>query len=195
MKYIVLGKNIEHRWKLDDGIISVKQNDKIEKYFTKKPEMIEEIHETAYPEILRFEGVLAYNADFTSSLIINPEFSLNISENETVSVLRTVFRADLNKTFVYTDKVMEETDNKEEIEVAFMKCIKEFNKAMIKSNSKMKEYCDLHHLSYANTDCTELFNYLFTDSDYQIKDGCMKKDDCSSLRYFNCAVDSANTIN
>lgn len=192
MKYVVLGKKVQHKYSVDDKKVSVKENGETIKYFTGKPVIKNETEIAEYPEILRFEGELEINCAFGMFYHYSNMQHFNISENEEVGIEKKIFRADQNITYIYTDKICEEIDiDKEETETVHKNLLKEFNRTMIKSNPEMDRYCELHHLNYGMTDCFELFNYLFPNCMWKIENGKLVKID--AYVYLSSAVDVTKT--
>lgn len=171
MKTKVFGKKMENIYHVDHNWTQVKDDDGNSKtVYTDKPILTIETKIKEWVELFGFDGEPRYNSEY-----FGRRNKINISENETVTVEKEIFRADLNELHLRTDKIVEETDvNKEDILSVLEDQIKTFNKMMIESNIKMASYCDLHKLSYEDTDCIELFKLVFPDDEYVIEDGIMK---------------------
>lgn len=174
MRTVILGKKIEnvyevnHNWKtIDDG------NDGVKTVYTGKPTLVMTPHTKEWTEICSYDGEPRYNSE--NNYMFGTIFSknqLNISEDETVTVNKEIFRADLNEVHLETDKVLEEVDiNKEESEEILSEQIRAFNSMMITSNEKLKAYCDVHKLSYGGTDAIELFKIVYPGKQYKIENG------------------------
>ena len=170
----VFGKKIKNVYGVDHKWAEVvDENGDKKSVYTDKPELTKETKVTGWSELCSYEGEPRYNSDPLNGFFgIN---KINISEDETVRVDKEIFRADLNESHLYTDKIVEEKDiNKEDAISICESQIKAFNKMMIESNNRLMAYCDLHKLVYEDTDCIELFKLVFPDEEYVIEDGVMK---------------------
>lgn len=176
MRTVILGKKIEnvyevnHNWKtIDDG------NGGIKTVYTGKPTLVMTPYIKDWTEICSYDGEPRYNSG--SNYMFGAMFSknqINISEDETVTINKEIFRADLNEAHLETDKVLEEIDiNKEESEEILAEQIRAFNSMMITSNENLKAYCDVHKLSYGGTDAIELFKIVYPGKQYKIENGVM----------------------
>ena len=82
---------------------------------------------------------------------------INLSEDEEVTVIQKIYRADLHAYMVHTDKVLSEKDvDKEEAEFKYNKLLAEYNKTMIEDDEELLSYCKVHHLKPEETDYDEL---------------------------------------
>ena len=197
MRTVILGKKIEnvyevnHNWKtIDDG------NSGVKTVYTGKPTLVMISRIKEWIEICSYDGEPRYNSG--SNYMFDTMFSknqINISEDETVTVNKEIFRADLNEVHLKTDKVLEEVGiNKGESEEILAEQIRAFNSMMITSNDKLKTYCDVHNLAYEDTDVIELFKIVFPDEKYEIVDGVMKvKKKCVEM-YVSSARDAWESI-
>lgn len=168
MKYRVFGKITENKYEIVNCKKSVRENGVINEVFTGKPHWNKVTEVVEKPEILSFESD-GYDVNYGTMFSFT---SFHLSEEEAVKVSKSIFRADLVETHLFTDKIVEERPgNKEEAEATLDKLVKEFNKTMIKSNDKLRAYCDIHHLSYANTDCIELFKLVYPGREWRIIGG------------------------
>jgi hypothetical protein len=177
LRTVILGKKIENVYEVNynrkfiDG-----GNGKKRTVYTSKPTLVMTPRIKEWTEICSYDGEPRYNSG--SNYIFGTMFSknqINISEDETVTVNKEIFRADLNEVHLETDKVLEEVDiNKGESEEILAEQIRAFNSMMITSNEKLKAYCDIHNLAYEDTDVIELFKIVFPDEKYEIVDGVMK---------------------
>lgn len=197
MRTVILGKKIEnvyevnHNWKtIDDG------NGVVKTVYTGKPTLVMTPHIKEWAEICSYDGEPRYNSE--NNYVFGTMFSknqINISEDETVTVSKEIFRADLNKMHLETDKVLEEVDiNKEASEEILSEQIRAFNSMMITSNEKLQAYCDVHNLAYEDTDVIELFKIVFPDEKYEIVDGVMKVKKKSVEMYVSSAKDAWDSI-
>lgn len=185
MKYVVLGKKVYKSWELKDHKkITIENNKRIDEYCG-KPELIEKTDVIGYDEILRFEGVLEYN---TSNLCPSMYRKINISEDEEVAIEKKIFRADLNETYLYTDKVVEETsDNEEDAKNALRVVTEKFNKSIIEKDEQMMVYCKINGKDPKDVDCIELFKMLYPGRTYRFVNGSIKADpDYSNLTVTQC---------
>lgn len=194
MKTVILGKKIEnvyevnYKWKtIDDG------NGGVKTVYTGKPTLVMTPHVKEWAEICSYEGEPRYNSNKGYLFVaLGGVYQINISKDETVSVGKEIFRADLNETHLETDKVLEEINvNKEESEEILAEQIRAFNSMMITSNEKLKSYCDVHNLHYEETDALELFKIVFPNEQYEIINGMIKVKN-KQMAYLS-TVDLANT--
>lgn len=186
MKTKVFGKKIENIYDVDRKWKQIENNNgKTKTVYTAKPTITKETKVKDWSELCAYEGEPRYNRYSGSFFGLCDVNKLNISENETVAIEEEIFRADLNETHLYTNKIVEEKDVDKEDALSILDGqIKAFNKMMIKSNNKLMTYCDLHKLSYEDTDCIELFKLVFPDEEYTIEDGVMKvKEKVSTTAY------------
>lgn len=197
MRTVILGKKIEnvyevnHNWKtIDDG------NSGVKTVYTGKPTLVMIPHIKEWTEICSYDGEPRYNSG--SNYMFGTMFSknqINISEDETITVNKEIFRADLNEVHLETDKVLEEVDiNKEVSEEILSEQIRAFNSMMITSNEKLKAYCDVHNLPYSDTDVIELFKIVFPDEKYEIVDGVMKVKKKGVEMYVSSARDTLDSL-
>lgn len=197
MRTVILGKKIEnvyevnHNWKtIDDG------NGGVKTVYTNKPTLVMTPHIKEWVEICSYDGEPRYNSNkgYIFSALAGT-YQMNISEDETVSVGKEIFRADLNEMHLETDKVLEEVDiNKEASEEILSEQIRAFNSMMITSNEKLKAYCDVHNLAYEDTDVIELFKIVFPDEKYEIVDGIMKIKKKGVEIYVSSARDTLDSL-
>ena len=149
MKTHVMGKKINEIYKLD-----IKKDD--DGQYLKKPEMVLDNKEVEYEEILSYDGEVQRCC------------ILYISEGEEVFVERDRFRADLGDWYQYVDKVLEEKDNKADLEDELKEELKLYNIQKIMGNDKAKAYCDLHKLDYSETDYDELLKIIGNNESYVV---------------------------
>lgn len=152
--------------------------------FIAKPELMSKV-ETTWEEMYRWDGSPFYNETITRPIsLYGMTFNrMNISENESVEIEESIFRADLNELHLHSDKVLKEEVN-DDCEDKYKRLVKEFNKQMIESNEKLKERCDLYNLSYEDTDCEKLFKDVYgADKVYGIEDGKMVKSKYNNNKY------------
>ena len=172
MRTVVLGKIIENHYSVDLKQKTTDKDGKIKTVYTDKPVVNKTTEIKDWKEICSFKGEPRYNKGHKELSFLN---TINISVDDYVSIIKEVFRADLNELHLFTDKVIEEIDiDKFEADELLVKHIKDFNKTMIESNDVMRDYCDLHCLSYETSDCIKVFNLVFPDKIYEIVDGVMK---------------------
>lgn len=144
--------------------------------FSGRPKLKVETEYKWNTDILSFDGDFRYNREGQPFRSCSYN-QLNISEDETVNIVKEVFRADLNELHLYSDRLNAEINiNKEAAEKGLEKYLEDFNTMMIESNDKMKTYCDLHKLFYWETDAVELFRLLHPNGEMKIKDGKMFDD-------------------
>lgn len=153
-----------------------------------KPYISESVN-IKWEKILSYEGTPYYNFD---NNILGFKNSINISENETVDILKGIFRADLGDYFLYTTEILgTDYGNKDAIELKYQRELARFNREIIESNEQLKRYCDINKLNYEETDCIELFMLLNPDSFYVIENGELKK----SSYIFECTSTRSNISN
>lgn len=180
MKYVVLGKKVYKSWELKDHKkITIENNKRIDEYCG-KPELIEKTDIIGYEEILRFEGTLEYNEKGASWIFASRE--INISEDEEVTIEKKIFRADLNETYLYTNKVVEETsDNEEDAKNALRVVTEKFNKSIIEKDEQMMNYCKISGKDPKYVDCIELFKILYPGCSYVFVDGKLEPYSASDI--------------
>ena len=82
---------------------------------------------------------------------------INLSEDEKVTVIEKIYRADLHAYMVRTDKLLSEKDvNKGVAEYDYNQLLREYNKMMIEADEELLSYCKVHKLVPADTDYDEL---------------------------------------
>lgn len=82
---------------------------------------------------------------------------INLSEDEEVTVVAKLYRADLHAYMVHTDKVLSEKDvNKGVAEFEYNQLLREYNKMMIEADEELLNYCNVHKLVPADTEYDEL---------------------------------------
>ena len=174
MKTVLFGKKISNYCEVDYKMKHIQDSNGLCKIvYTGKPTIIKK-PKVEWIEICRYKGEPRFNSRTDYLFCSNKQ--VNISEDETISIEKEIFRADLNEMHLHTDKVIQENDiDKTESDKILCEQIKSFNEEMIKSNEKMKSYCDLHKLSYEDTDCIELFKLVYPNDEYVIENGVMKK--------------------
>ena len=172
MKTKILGQIITNKYNVDNKRKEIKNSDgKSKTIYEAKPELKKE-SEIKWADICEFEGDPRYNNKHLGWYFGR---TLNISEDEEVSVDEEIFRADLNELHLRTNKILKEIDlNKEEMEIALNKEMKLFNKEMIEADEKLKSYCILHKLSPEETDCMELFKLVYSKDVCWVTDGALK---------------------
>ena len=175
MKTVVLGKNIENIYKVDSKQKTIIDKDGKEKVvYTDIPVITKESNIVGNPELCSFKGRPSYNRVPGYFYKLSSMEEINISEDETVSIEKEIFRADLNELHLFTDKIVKETDvDKELMEDIHESHMMAFNKQMIESNDKLFSYCKLHGLDVKKTDCIELFKLVYPGSEYMIVDGTL----------------------
>lgn len=144
-----MGKKINETYKL----FIVKDNDG---QYLKKPEIVLDNREVEYEEILSYEGEVQHC------------YILYISEDEEVFVNKDRFRADLGDWYQYVNKILEEKDNKADLEDKLKEELKLYNIQKIMGNDKAKAYCDLHKLDYSETDYDELLKIVGSNESYVV---------------------------
>lgn len=178
MKYIVLGQEVE----TTETLNVYDSNDKLRC----KPRIITETKVTVTPEILSFEASnFEHNAGGETSYwkedgvdrdkYGNPKF--NINENETVSELKRVFRADIPAVMIYTNKTTKEVHTRKVMvnehlldctfentpfksegwdEESFEKYkdekFRQWNKQRVEKDTRLNDYCELHKLDKETVD-------------------------------------------
>ena len=176
MRTVILGKKIENVYDVNHNWKTIKDEDgNVKTVYTGKPTLVMTPHVKEWAEICSYDGEPRYNSTKGYVFAIGGNYQINISEDETVTIGKEIFRADLNEVHLETDKVIQKVDiNKGESEEILSEQIRAFNSMMITSNEKLKSYCDVHKLSYEDTDAIELFGIVFPDEKYEIVDGVMK---------------------
>ena len=149
MKTHVMGKKVNTTYKLD----IVKDDDG---QYLEIPKIIVDDIE------IKTEEILSYDGEVQRCCI------LYISEGEEVFVERDRFRADLGDWYQYVNKVLEEKDNKADLEDELKEELKLYNIQKIMGNDKAKAYCDLHKLDYSETDYDELLKIIGNNESYVV---------------------------
>lgn len=156
----IQGQNIEHIYSVE-----YKRNDKDGK-LTEKPRL-------NITNKIKYENLK--RADNHKNLIVYGEIGrnkkndllslythvINVSEEESVTVLEEIFRADLNAYIVHTNKIVSEKDIfKEESTEFFNKLISEYNEMKISEDKELSTYCKVHKLIPSDTDYDELVSIV-----------------------------------
>lgn len=103
------------------------------------------------------DGEIGKNDGCGGWLTLLPKHEINISEDEKVTVVEKIYRADLHAYMVHTDKVLSEKDiDKGIAEFEYNKLLREYNKTMIEADEELLSYCKVHKLVPAETDYEEL---------------------------------------
>jgi hypothetical protein len=104
------------------------------------------------------DGEIGQNKTYSSWLgLCAGNDKINLSEDEDVSVISKVYRADLHAYMVHTDKVLSEKDvNKGIAEFEYNQLLREYNQTMIEADEELLSYCKVHKLVPADTDYDEL---------------------------------------
>lgn len=146
MQTIIQGKEIETTYSVkvvrnENGIL------------TKKPELVKESKVVKWDNMFNpIDGEIEYN---TSRFFGGNR--INISESENVKVEEQIYRADINKLMVHTDKVIREKEiSKTESEKEFKKVMAEYNHLIVDNNSKMKAYCNVNKIDVDTVDIDDL---------------------------------------
>lgn len=177
MRIVLKAKDIIKTYKVNTGKIQEKfsQDLTIKEYYDKKPTLDYDETEEWKVDILSYEGELAYNYYGGGGIFrtgLNKSEEMNISETETVSVIKVIFRADLNEYHVYTNKINSRIElNKEEAKNELKKEIALYNRAMIESNDKMKRYCLDNALIPEEHNPKEIFKFVYPNKGMKIVDG------------------------
>jgi len=147
MQTIIQGKEIETTY-------SVKAVRNEQGVLTKKPELVKESKIVKWDNLFDpIDGKIEYN----SNTFFSFHNHINISEDETVAIEEEIYRADINKVMVHTDKVVREKEiNKTEAENEFKKVMAEYNHTIIDNNSKMKAYCNVNKIDVDTVDIDDL---------------------------------------
>lgn len=172
----VFGKVVENTYEVDRKLESAICNDKndVELIYTDKPTIKVTPNVASWVELCSYDGEPRYNKENLLFSLYSHRMEFNISENETVTLEKEIFRADLNEIHLHTNKIVEAVDlNKDNAEFDYEIEVRAFNKVMIESNEALKAYCDLHKMSYEDTDCFKLFEVVFPNEILKIKNGKM----------------------
>lgn len=148
MQTIIQGKEIETTY----SVKTVRNENGV---LIKKPELVKTSKVVRWNNLLNpIDGDIRLN---NSPVSFNSHFCINISENETVSIEEEIYRADINKVMVHTDKVVREKEiNKTEAENEFKKVMAEYNHSVIDNDSKMKAYCNVNKIDIDTVDIDDL---------------------------------------
>lgn len=156
IKSYIQGRYVENVWEV--------QCDRDEKTgkIAKKPRIRFDAHfkyetlQNAHGEDFIVDGEIGTNSTcgWLGLVVVN---KINLSEDEEVTVIQKIYRADLHAYMVHTDKVLSEKDiDKEEAEFKYNKLLAEYNKTMIEDDEELLSYCKVHHLKPEETDYDEL---------------------------------------
>ena len=168
MKSVVKGCIKKKEYSVVDNLKTITVGDENNSVFMDKPRLQYVTSVPSWKDILTVNGKIYYNGGEVS------ECGFNISEDETVHITKTVYRADLDEMHVFTDKVVETIEvDKVESEERFERLLADFNEQMINSNKSMLAYCKLHKLVPRETDCEEVFKLVYPGKRYKIIDGAM----------------------
>lgn len=184
MKYIVLGQEVE----TIETLTVYDSNDKLRC----KPRIITETKVTTTPEILSFEAT-SFEHNTQKGVIGTSTF--NINANETVSELKSVFRADIPAVMIYTDKITKETHrhrvkvndllldctientpfksegwDKESFEKYKDEIFRKWNKQCVEKDTRLNNYCELHKLDKETVDIQLLRKTVFGNAKNNMRD-------------------------
>lgn len=152
MKSIIQGQNVEKVYSVE-----AKRDDKGK--FISKP-VIKVDKKITYSDICEVDGEIGYNSNYN----FFQQKQINLSEDETIAVLKEIYRADLNAMVVQTDKVLDEYEtNLYESETELRELITEYNEQIINDDEKLKAYCEVHKLVPSETDVDELKKIVYED--------------------------------
>jgi len=158
MKYVVQGQNINSVYK-----VSVKRND--EGKVCEMPKFQPNTN-VEWENCLSFEcDHLEYNNYYTSG------FPINISENEEVKILGQIFRADEQTTYLRTNKVLSETEDKETNYIEYQEAVNEYIEYVFEKYPEVKEHCKIYNITGEN---------LFDNIEI-IKNKVLKEDEIKEL--------------
>lgn len=148
MQTIIQGKEIETTY----SVKTVRNENGV---LIKKPELVKTSKVVRWDNLLNpIDGDIRLN---NSPVSFNSHFCINISENETVSIEEEIYRADINKVMVHTDKVVREKEiNKTEAEKELKVAMAEYNHLIIDNNSKMKAYCNVNKIDVDTVNIDDL---------------------------------------
>jgi hypothetical protein len=176
MKTIIKGKNLKTTYGVNNNTKEIKdENGALKIVYTAKPELTKVV-DTTWETIAEFDEDIEFNknqaAKFFMTGIFNSIGTINITEDEEVSVIKKKFIIDQKAYVLYTDKVLDSTEELKEIsEENLCYELESFNRMMIESNEKLLAYCNLHKLILKETDVDELMKLVYPDQQYYIEDG------------------------
>jgi hypothetical protein len=136
MKYVVQGSNEEYVYEVGDN------NYKMKPYFNKV------LKNKTWHNILGFETDSlvtneCYNAFRNDSMYGRP--TINISENETVSILSQIFRADLNTTFLHSNKILSVKEDKDTNYGEYVTSLEKYYNMVLKKYPEVKEHIEMYN--------------------------------------------------
>ena len=142
MKYIIQGQNINKIYK----IVSNKNDDGS---FTSKPEMRLDSQDITYENIIEFEtDTISYNCNNEGIwTLIGCNKKLNISETETVEIKKEIFRADIVTTFLVSDKILSNTNNKNDISEEYNVLMSEYCKYICEKYPNVKRHIEIYNIT------------------------------------------------
>ena len=193
IKSYIQGRHVENVWEV--------QCDRDEKTgkITKKPRIRFDAHfkyttlQNAHGEEFIVDGEIGTNSTYgwLGLVVVN---KINLSEDEEVTVIQKIYRADLNAYMVHTDKVLSEKDvDKEEAEFKYNKLLAEYNKTMIEDDEDLLSYCKVHKLDPADTDYDDL-RKVVPQKVTVAPQGKLYIDDCINGGTLLCAADLDTSI-
>lgn len=144
VKNNVMGKVVTRTYSLE-----VKKDD--DGIFTTRPKL-------NTSDKIKWVKLLSYNGASTNENFVHIFGKrINIGKNEEVMIKRTVFRADKNENFLFSDKVVKIIEKaKDEYEATFGRHMREYNKQEIEKDEQLLLYCKVHNLDIEETDVDEL---------------------------------------
>lgn len=139
MKYIIQGSHVKN-------VYEVVQYSNTEEKHVKKPEFAP-VRNDKWEDLLSFEcDRLDYNTTHKSGswLVFDCNKRINISETEEVTIVKQIFRADKAITYLQSDKILSEKEDKETNWKAFTVALAEYRDYVFEKYPAVKEYCELH---------------------------------------------------
>ena len=178
MKYKVLGQNITNVYEVKDN-----KNEKGE--YVRKPEFVKN-RKYEWEDILAFE---CDNLEFNTAYgVLERHHQICISETKSVDIIRQRFRADEATTYLYSDEVLSEEDDKETNHQQYVDEVNKYIKLVFKKYPEVKNHCEIYNISDEN---------VFENID-KIKDEIIKKRGGikNNVSFGTCSVreDLANEI-
>jgi hypothetical protein len=176
MKTIIQGKNLLTTYEVDHKWETIKNEKKEDiTVFTGKPELVKKTEIVGWEDIKEFDENIELNKGtlgITSGGFYWTVGTINLTEDEVVSVVEKITRIDLGAYVLHTDKVLSEKElSKEDSEDTLKALVHEFNKQMIESNEGLLAYCNLLKLDPRETDVDELFKLVYPNKKYEIEKG------------------------
>lgn len=184
MKTIVKGKVVKNTYSVVSHAKKVETDDGESVVYDAKPELVKEPEVVDWVDLCSFDHEPYFNKAKEPYLTFN-SYKLNIGDEE-VSIDKQTFVANLDELHLFSDKVVEESDDtlgKSLAEIDYASHLSAFNESLIANNEKMKAYCKVHKMDPGETNAIELFKLVYNTEHYVIYDGKIYNTSSDLLRF------------